>query len=1031
MGLGACSRGLAMVLVLVAASMALSTGSAAADVSAGPLTFGSPQEIDGQPPYDVPVFPDAVSCVPGSTMCATVGSEGDPPFFYTSFMSVSTNAGAANPIWREEDTPSASVTGVSCPSTSLCVVGFDTADRYESGVGVVGISTDPSARTPDWHETQIDPDTGIADVSCPSTGLCVAVDNEGNVLISTDPSAANPKWSTSSVDGNGLRRVSCPAASLCVATDWANDVVISTDPTSPTPTWSAPANIDGTDQGQQVNGLSCASTSLCVATDSVGRAIITHDPADPAPNWSAQTIDANHPLGGISCSSTGLCVAAAYGVVITTTDPDATKPTWTTTAGVDAGQVSCASSDLCIATDQDGVTTSSDPSDSPSTWSPPVLVAGGNYLSSISCVSTSLCAATDGYGRLLTTTNPAAPTSSWTTLGNFPIEPEYISCPTSAFCLADDEGGNVVTSITPTASGSWHSGPQIPILVNRSEAMSGLSCAPAILCAAVTSRGRVAISQVAAGSGTPGSWVVDSVAPTSVSLTGISCPSASLCVAVDDTGRVTISTDPDAPTPTWRARIPVDSHRLTGVSCPSNNLCVAVDDAGRAVVTTDPTDPTPTWTVSSQIDGEAPLGGVSCAAETLCVAFDYDGSVFATSDPTAASPTWSAPAGVADEVDALSCTGAGLCVGTDHAQVVTGTAPSLTVSLAGAGSGTVAGTGIDCPSECATLYPTSTTVTLTATPASGSTFDGWTGGGCSGTAACTTTVTGIESITASFTPTPSPPPPSPTPAPAPSTPSVGPPHVGPPVNLSRPSITGAPGPGPMIGCSRGSWADAPAAYAYTWIRNGTPLAGATSSTYQLGKLDEGSTLVCSVTARNALGSASARSAAIGVPVPFVRRCPRATGRLGGGRLGLLRLGMTRQRVRRTYAGHARRSGRHSDAFCLAAAGIDVGYPDAGLLTGLPKHERSALTGHAVWASTSNPFYALNGIRTGEAGADAIGRLRPTAQLRSGQTTWYLARRGGVTSIVKVRHGAVVQLAMAASAVTAGRRQRSALLRSMS
>src|SRR5207247_2227508 len=41
-------------------------------------------------------------------------------------------------------------------------------------------------------------------------------------------------------------------------------------------------------------------------------------------------------------------------------------------------------------------------------------------------------------------------------------------------------------------------------------------------------------------------------------------------------------------------------------------------------------------------------------------------------------------------------------------------------------------------------------VTLSATPAAGSVFTGWSGGGCSGTAPCTVTVAGATSVSAAF-----------------------------------------------------------------------------------------------------------------------------------------------------------------------------------------------------------------------------------------------------------------------------------------
>ncbi len=87
----------------------------------------------------------------------------------------------------------------------------------------------------------------------------------------------------------------------------------------------------------------------------------------------------------------------------------------------------------------------------------------------------------------------------------------------------------------------------------------------------------------------------------------------------------------------------------------------------------------------------------------------------------------------------------------------------LSVTKEGAGSGTVTSspTGIDCGSTCSASFALSTRVTLTAIPASGSSFSGW-GGSCSGEATtCTVTVLGARSATATFTGEPAPPPPTP------------------------------------------------------------------------------------------------------------------------------------------------------------------------------------------------------------------------------------------------------------------------------
>ncbi len=74
----------------------------------------------------------------------------------------------------------------------------------------------------------------------------------------------------------------------------------------------------------------------------------------------------------------------------------------------------------------------------------------------------------------------------------------------------------------------------------------------------------------------------------------------------------------------------------------------------------------------------------------------------------------------------------------------------LSISMAGTGSGTVFDSVYtSCWNTCTSSYYTGTSVTLTATPLSGSTFTGWSDG-CSGTGQCTVTMDGPKSVTATF-----------------------------------------------------------------------------------------------------------------------------------------------------------------------------------------------------------------------------------------------------------------------------------------
>jgi hypothetical protein len=81
---------------------------------------------------------------------------------------------------------------------------------------------------------------------------------------------------------------------------------------------------------------------------------------------------------------------------------------------------------------------------------------------------------------------------------------------------------------------------------------------------------------------------------------------------------------------------------------------------------------------------------------------------------------------------------------------------TLAVAKPGGGSGTVTSSpaGIDCGPSCSHEFEVGAPITLTTTPAPGSTFVGWSGGGCSGSGACHLTLETNTTLTARFEPLP-------------------------------------------------------------------------------------------------------------------------------------------------------------------------------------------------------------------------------------------------------------------------------------
>ena len=87
-----------------------------------------------------------------------------------------------------------------------------------------------------------------------------------------------------------------------------------------------------------------------------------------------------------------------------------------------------------------------------------------------------------------------------------------------------------------------------------------------------------------------------------------------------------------------------------------------------------------------------------------------------------------------------------------------------------------------------------------------------------------------------------------------------------PVNTVRPVVTGTTVTGSNLTSTTGTWTNA-TTYAREWLRDGSPIAGATGAVYALVGADEGAMIAVDITATGPGGEASAESLEVGPVEP--------------------------------------------------------------------------------------------------------------------------------------------------------------------
>ncbi len=565
----------------------------------------------------------------------------------------------------------------------------------------------------------------ITSISCPSSSLCEATDNFGNILTSTNPIAdSTAAWTTIDQDSSGkpLEVVDCPTVSLCAAGDAHGNVLhgtslfnVSTPGSGPPP---ATVGTSYTGYLSAADGAPMANGSTCSGGGS---------PSIQGYCWTVTQGAQQLQTAGLTISSAGVitglpAIAGTYLVTVEASDGSSPAQTATTTLPITIDQPATGLTIDSSSLPPDAVTGETYLGDlgtvggsAPFTWTVPGAVTGICTAPSVEVSTTGMCVSPNGLVS-------GIPSVTGTVV--FTAEVSDSSSPVKT------QSATIQIIVTPALSWSAPVGADPRSGANQIES---LSCAtfPTLVCLFADSGGAPYPGGSVEFSTNPGSSSASAWTTAANQITALSCPASGVCVAADAAGNLLssvnptlggvlnwpiqlsanggnlvtsyangITCDPQAVTcmivnaahdsipisaggalPPWKspiasAAINASQRPLDAVSCPSSTVCIAADAIGH-VVTLSSNGGAFAAGSPKGIGTVNPLTGISCPSLNLCAAVDNAGNVMTSTDPAeGTNATWALASHVDGnrEIDSISCavdpsavppTPATLCVAVD------------------------------------------------------------------------------------------------------------------------------------------------------------------------------------------------------------------------------------------------------------------------------------------------------------------------------------------------------------------------------